>query len=69
MVLGKEVELKNNLFNKKRDELILPILDQYISYNYMDLSYNVPMVRKAIFIILAIFGVIISVLLNKYLTK
>ena len=69
MVLGKEVELKNNLFNKKRDELILPILDQYISYNYMDLSFNVPMVRKTIFIILAIFGVIISVLLNKYLTK
>ena len=69
MVLGKEVELKKNLFNKKRDELILPILDQYISYNYMDLSFNVPMVRKTIFIILAIFGVIISVLLNKYLTK
>ena len=45
------------------------ILDQYISYNYIDLSYNVPIVRKAVLIILTIFVVVISVLLNKYLIK
>ena len=69
MVLGKEVELKSNLFNKKRDEIISSLLDQYISYNYIDLSYNVPVIRKAILIILTIFVVVISVLINKYLIK
>ena len=69
MVLGQEAELKTNLFNKERNELLLPLLDQYISYNYKDLSYNVPMVRKAIIIFLTLFVIIISILLNKYLIK
>ena len=41
MVLGQEAELKTNLFNKERNELILSLLDQYISYNYTDLFYKI----------------------------
>ena len=72
MVFGKEAELKKNLFNKKRDELLLPLLDLYIPYQSMDFSLNVPIIRKGIFIFLALFVLIISVLINifnKFLTK
>ena len=69
MVFGKEVELKKNLFNKERDEIILSLLDQYISYDYTNLSFDVPMTRKAIFFILTLLVAIISILLNKFIFK
>ena len=69
MVFGKEVELKKNLFNKERDEIILSLLDQYISYDYTNLSFDVPMTRKVIFFILTLLVVIISILLNKFIFK
>ena len=66
---GNEIELKTNLFNKERNELIFPLLNQYLSYQYVGLSYNVPLVRKGILIFLSLFLIFISILLNKYLFK
>ena len=69
MVLGKEIELKANLFAKERNELLLPLIDNYLSYDYSHLSFNVPIVRKTIFIFLTILVIIFSILLKKYYIK
>ena len=69
MVFGEEIELKTDLFDKERDELILPLLDSYPSYVHLDLSFNVPFVRKGILIFLALLVIIISILSNKYFIK
>ena len=69
MVLGKEVELKTNLFDKERNELILPLVDNYISYDYSHLSFNVPIVRKVLLIFFSLFAIIISILMKKYFMK
>ena len=69
MVFGKELELKTNLFDKERNELIFPLIDNYFSLYYSQLSLNVPFVRKGLFIFLALFVFIISILLNKYFIK
>ena len=69
MVFGKEIENKTNLFNKERNELIFPLLNEYISSKYIDLYYNVPYIRKRVLIFLTIFIIILSILLNKFLVK
>ena len=69
MVFGKEIENKTNLFNKDRNELIFPLLNEYISSQYIDLYYNVPYIRKRVLIFLTIFIIILSILLNKFLVK
>ena len=69
MVFGKEAELKTNLFDKNRNELILPLLDNYLSYDYSHLSFNVPIVRKVVLISFTLFVVIISILIKKYFMK
>ena len=69
MVFGKEIENKTNLFNKDRNELIFPLLNEYISSKYIDLYYNVPYIRKRVLIFLTIFIIILSILLNKFLAK
>ena len=69
MVFGKEIENKTNLFNKDRNELIFPLLNEYISSKYMDLYYNVPYIRKRVLIFFTIFIIILSILLNKFLVK
>ena len=69
MVFGKEIENKTNLFNKERNELIFPLLNEYISSQYIDLYYNVPYIRKIVLIFFTIFIIILSILLNKFLAK
>ena len=69
MVFGKEIENKTNLFNKDRNELIFPLLNEYISSKYIDLYYNVPYIRKIVLIFFTIFIIILSILLNKFLVK
>ena len=69
MVFGKEIENKTNLFNKDRNELIFPLLNEYISSQYIDLYYNVPYIRKIVLIFFTIFIIILSILLNKFLVK
>ena len=69
MVFGKEIENKTNLFNKERNELIFPLLNEYISSQYIDLYYNVPYIRKRVLIFFTIFIIILSILLNKFLVK
>ena len=69
MVFGKEIENKTNLFNKDRNELIFPLLNEYISSKYIDLYYNVPYIRKRVLIFFTIFIIILSILLNKFLVK
>ena len=69
MVFGKEIENKTNLFNKDRNELIFPLLNEYISSKYIDLYYNVPYIRKRVLIFFTIFIIILSILLNKFLAK
>ena len=69
MVFGKEIENKTNLFNKDRNELIFPLLNEYISSKYIDLYYNIPYIRKRVLIFLTIFIIILSILLNKFLVK
>ena len=69
MVLGKEIELKTNLFDNERNELMFPLLDQYIPYQFSHLSFNVPIVRKGILIFLSLFVIIISILIKKYFSK
>ena len=69
MVFGKEIENKTNLFNKDRNELIFPLLNEYISSKYIDLYYNVPYIRKRVLIFLTVFIIILSILLNKFLVK
>ena len=69
MVFGKEIENKTNLFNKERNELIFPLLNEYISSQYIDLYYNVPYIRKIVLIFFTIFIIILSILLNKFLVK
>jgi len=53
MFLGKKIEMKNNIFNK-RDEIIEPLVYKYIPYDYSMISLNVPTVRKFIFIFVSI---------------
>ena len=67
MVLGKEIVLKNNLFSKERNEIILPLLELYISSFYATLSFNIPFIRKLIYIFVAFLIIILSILINKYL--
>ena len=67
MIFGKNVELKANIFNKKRNDLIIPLLSQYLSYEYASLSFNVPSIRKIIYFFLIFLIIIISLLINKYL--
>ena len=67
MILGKDVELKANVFNKERNDLIIPLLSQYLSYEYASLSFNVPSIRKIIYFFLIFLIIIISLLINKYL--
>ena len=69
MVFGKEAELKANLFPKERNDLIFPLLEHYIPYDYSHLSFNVPIVRKGILIFLSLFVIVISILFNKYFMK
>ena len=69
MVFGKEIENKTNLFNKDRNELIFPLLNEYISSKYIDLYYNIPYIRKRVLIFFTIFIIILSILLNKFLVK
>ena len=69
MVFGKEIENKTNLFKKERNELIFPLLNEYISSKYIDLYYNVPYIRKRVLIFFTIFIIILSTLLNKFLVK
>ena len=69
MVFGKEIELKTNLFAKERNELLLPLIDNYLSYDYSHLSFNIPIVRKGIFIFLTILVIILSILVKKYYIK
>ena len=69
MVFGKEIENKTNFFNKDRNELIFPLLNEYISSKYIDLYYNVPYIRKRVLIFFTIFIIILSILLNKFLVK
>ena len=69
MVFGKEIENKTNLFNKERNELIFPLLNEYISSQYIDLYYNIPYIRKRVLIFFTIFIIILSILLNKFLVK
>ena len=69
MVFGKEIENKTNLFNKDRNELIFPLLNEYISSKYIDLYYNIPYIKKRVLIFFTIFIIILSILLNKFLVK
>ena len=64
MFLGKEIEMKNNIF-KKRDEIIEPLIYKYIPYDYSMVSFNVPIVRKIVFIIGAILIFIIAFFIYK----
>ena len=66
MVLGKEPELKENLFSGERNEIVESLLYQYIPTDYESMSFNVPFVRRILFIIIAIFIIIISMFINKY---
>ena len=59
MILGKKVEIKKNLF-KKRDELIEPLIYKYIPYDYSTISFNVPIIRKLLFIFCSILILIIA---------
>ena len=67
MLFNKEIELKENLFNKERNEILLPLLDLYLSYLYAHLSFNVPIIRKCIFIFLTFFIILISILLKYFI--
>ena len=48
MIFGKEVELKTNLFDKERNEIMIPLLEHYIPYQFSHLSFNVPIVKKGV---------------------
>ena len=69
MIFGKDAELKTNFFDKERNELFFPLLEDYIPYQFSHLSFNVPIVRKGVLIFLALFIIIISILLKKYYIK
>ena len=67
MFFGKNVELKENIFNKERNEIIEPLLNSYLSYDYCSLSLNVPFVRRLLYIFVVIIMIIISFLIGKYI--
>ena len=62
MILGKKVELKQNIF-VKRDQLIEPLIYKYIPYDYSTLSLNVPIIRKSLIIFCAILILFFAVLI------
>ena len=64
MILGNDIEMKQNLF-KERDEIIEPLIYKYIPYDYSTLSFNVPIVKKFIFIFGVIIILFIAILLGK----
>ena len=66
MLFGKEVEIKQNLFRKERNEIIFPLLYDYLSYDYAHLSFNVPYVRKKLYILFIFIVIIIGILINRY---
>ena len=63
-ILGKEFQIKYNLL-KERDEIIEPLLNKYIPYDYFSLSFNIPLIHKWLFIIFAIIILIIACLFRK----
>ena len=68
MILGNVVEMKKNLF-KERDEIIEPLIYKYIPYDYSTLSFNVPIIRKIVFIFITILILVIGIFIGKKYRK
>ena len=64
MILGKDIKIEYNLL-KERGDIIEPILNKYIPYEYSTISFNVPLIHKSLFIILGVFILIIGFLFKK----
>ena len=64
MILGKDIKIEYNLL-KERGDIIEPILNKYIPYEYSTISFNVPLIHKSLFIFLGIFILIIGFLFKK----
>ena len=66
MFFGKDAELNKNIFIKERNEILEPLLYNYLSYDYTTLSFNVPFVRKFLYFFMFVLIIIIGLLINKY---
>ena len=69
MTLGSKIECVNNntLFPKERNEIIEPLIYQYIRYDYNSLSFNVPTGRRILYIFICIFIFILSLIVRYFL--
>ena len=67
MYFGKDAELKKNIFNKERNDLIEPLLYEYLSYDYYTISFNIPFVRKILYLFMTFVIIIIGLIINKFI--
>ena len=66
MNFGKEIKLEQSKFSKERNLIIENLLNQYISFEYTSLSFNVPTIRNMLYLFLFILSIILALLINKY---
>ena len=66
MTLGGKIELIDNttIFQKERNEIMEPLVNQYIPYDYISLSFNVPTGRKIFFFIFSIAILLLGILIK-----
>jgi hypothetical protein len=66
MTLGGKIELIDNttIFPKERNEIMEPLVNQYIPYDYISLSFNVPTGRKIFFFIFSIAILFLGILIK-----
>ena len=68
MKLGDTVELFNytSVFPNERTEIMKPLVNKYIPYDYISLSFNVPTVRRILFFLFCIVVLIIAILIKLF---
>ena len=68
MKLGDTVELFNytSVFPNERTEIMKPLVNKYIPYDYISLSFNVPTVRRILFFLFCIVVLIIAILIRLF---
>ena len=67
MEFGNEPKLKEYSFSDERNQIIEPLLYEYIPTDYENLSLNIPFIRRILIILATIIIVIIRIFVNKYL--
>ena len=64
MTLGKTIELVDNrkIFPKERNDVMEPLVYQYIPYDYNSLSFNVPTTKKILGVLISIFVLLLGMI-------